>query len=398
MLFGGAGPVLLGGSVLAAIALALGLCRSRRACSGASRRRLAYVDFLIAKDDLHECRFAEGPASALEPGQARLRVERFGLSANNITYAMFGEAMSYWSFFPGEDGWGRMPVWGFAEVAESEAEQLEPGARVYGYLPPSSELLVRPARIDARGFIDASAHRASLPAAYNGYARVEADPIYEADTEELQMLLRPLFFTSFLIDDLLDDASLFGASAAVLSSASSKTASGLAFLLSHREGIEVVGLTSDRGAAFTESLGVYDRVVTYGEIESLANTPAVYVDMAGDAQVRSDVHTHFGDALMHSAVVGATHHDRMGAVPDSLPGPPPTFFFAPDRVAKRSTEWGREGLEARIAEAWRPYVEWCAGWLEVIRDEGPAPLQDAYLEVLDGRADPTKAHVLSLPH
>jgi hypothetical protein len=355
------------------------------------------MDFLIAKDDLHRCRFADPPLAELEPGQARLRVERFGLSANNITYAMFGEAMSYWKFFPSEDGWGRMPVWGFAEVAESEAQQLEPGTRVYGYLPPSSELVVQPARIDERGFLDASAQRASLPAAYNGYARVDADPIYEADTEELQMLLRPLFFTSFLIDDFLDDASLFGARTVVLSSASSKTASGLAFLLSRREGVEVVGLTSERSVAFTDSLGVYDRVVTYGEIESLADTPAVYVDMSGDAQVRSDVHSHYGDALMHSAVVGATHHDRMGAVPDSLPGPPPTFFFAPDRVAKRSTEWGRDGFEQRIAEAWRPYVEWCEGWLEVVRGEGSAPLEQAYLDLLDGKIDPAKAHVLSLP-
>jgi hypothetical protein len=355
------------------------------------------VDFLIAKDDLHNCRFAEDPAPELEPGQARMRVERFGLSANNITYANFGEAMSYWSFFPAEEGWGRMPVWGFAEVVESRAAELEPGTRVYGYLPPSSEIVLRPERVDERGFLDASPHRASLPAAYNSYARVEADPIYEADTEELQMLLRPLFFTSFLIDDFLDDAALFGAGTAVLSSASSKTASGLAFLLSRREGVEVVGLTSPRGAAFTESLGVYDRVVTYEGIESLADDPAVYIDMAGDAQVRSDVHTHFGDALTHSAVVGATHHDRMGAVPESLPGAPPTFFFAPDRVAKRMTEWGRDGFETRVGEAWRPYVGWCGGWLEVIPGEGRAPLEQAYLDLLDGNIDPAKAHVLSLP-
>jgi hypothetical protein len=355
------------------------------------------MDFLIAKDDLHKTRFAEQPASELEPGQARLRVERFGLSANNITYAMFGEAMSYWKFFPAEDGWGRMPVWGFAEVVESEAGQLEPGTRVYGYLPPSSELVVQPARIDARGFLDASTHRSSLPAAYNGYARVDADPIYEPGTEELQMLLRPLFFTSFLIDDFLDDASLFGARTVVLSSASSKTASGLAFLLSHRDGVEVVGLTSERSTAFTDSLGVYDRVVTYGEIESLADTPAVYVDMAGDAQVRGDVHSHYGDELMHSAVVGATHHDRRGAVPDSLPGAPPTFFFAPDRVSKRTTEWGRDGFQARIAEAWGPYVQWCEGWLEVVRGEGQDALEHAYLDLLDGKIDPAKAHVLSLP-
>jgi hypothetical protein len=246
--------------------------------------------------------------------------------------------MSYWSFFPAPEGWGRVPVWGFAEVSDSRADALEAGTRVYGYLPPSSELVVTPARIGAHGFVDASAHRAELPAAYNGYARVDADPIYDADSEPEQMLLRPLFFTSYLIDDFLDDASLFGARAVILSSASSKTASALAFLLSRRDGVEVIGLTSPRGAEFARGLGVYDHVVTYDEVDSLGSDRAVYVDMAGDAQVRMAVHAHLGPALVHSAVVGATHHDRMGDVPDSLPGPRPKFFFAPDRVAKRTAD------------------------------------------------------------
>jgi hypothetical protein len=355
------------------------------------------VDFLIARDDLHRCRFDDGEALKLASGQALLRVERFGLTSNNITYAKFGDAMSYWNFFPAPEGWGRVPVWGFAEVADSRAEALEPGTRVYGYLPPSSELVVTPERIGAEGFVDASAHRAKLPAAYNGYARVDADPIYDAGSEPEQMLLRPLFFTSYLIDDFLDDASLFGARSAILSSASSKTASALAFLLSRRDGIEVIGLSGPRGAEFARGLGVYDHVVTYDEIDSLGSDRAVYVDMAGDAEVRTAVHTRLGPELVHSAVVGATHHDRMGDVPDSLPGPRPTFFFAPDRVAKRTADWGREGLEQRIAESWRPYLQWCEGWLQVDEGQGPQALESAYLDLLDGRIDPAKAHVLSLP-
>jgi Protein of unknown function (DUF2855) len=355
------------------------------------------MDFLVAKDDLHRTRFDDAPAAELEPGQARLGVDRFGLTSNNITYATFGEAMSYWSFFRAEQGWGRVPVWGFADVLESRAEQLATGTRVYGYLPPSSELVVLPSRIDERGFVDASPHRAELPAAYNSYAAVAADPIYEQRSEAAQMLLRPLFFTSFLIDDFLDEAEFFGARALVLSSATSKTSNGLAFLLSRREGIDVVGLTSPRGLDFAGSLGVYDRVVTYEEIESLADTPAAYVDMAGNSQVRSAVHGHYGDALVHSAVVGATHRDRMGALPDSLPGPRPKFFFAPDRVAKRMSEWGRDGFEQRLTDAWGPYLEWCEGWLEIVHGEGPEQLQQAYLDLLDGNIDPAKAHALSLP-
>jgi hypothetical protein len=354
------------------------------------------VDFLIARDDLHRCRFLEGEAPELEPGQALLRVASFGLTSNNITYATFGEAMSYWSFFPAEEGWGRMPVWGFAEVSASRQEGLEEGMRVYGYLPPSTELLVAPTRMDARGFIDGAAHRARLPPAYNGYLRTDADPIYDAEHEDQQMLLRPLFFTSYLIDDFLEDSGFFGAGTVVLSSASSKTASALAFLLSRREGLDVVGLTSPASADFARGLGVYDHVITYGEIDSLSRERAVYVDMAGNAEVRGDVHAHYRGELAHSAVVGATHHDQMAALPDSLPGPRPMFFFAPDRVSKRSADWGRDGFEQRLAGAWRPYLEWTGSWLKVIRGQGPEALQAAYLDLLDGRIDPASAHVLSL--
>jgi hypothetical protein len=355
------------------------------------------VDFLVAKDDLHRCRFLDAEPPEPQPGQARLRVASFGLTSNNITYAKFGEAMSYWSFFPAEDGWGRVPVWGFAEVSASRQDGLEVGTRVFGYLPPSTEFVLDAARVDDRGFVDASPHRANLPPAYNNYARTAADPIYDSEHENEQMLLRPLFLTSFLIDDFLADSELFGATTVVLSSASSKTASALAFLLSRREDIDVVGLTSSRSGDFARGLGVYDHVVSYEEVGELPRDRAVYVDMAGDAAVRDNVHERYREQLAHSAVVGATHHDRMGELPDALPGPPPMFFFAPDRITKRSADWGRKGLEQRLADAWRPYLEWTGTWLQVIHGEGPQALEGAYLDLLDGRIDPATAHVLCLP-
>jgi Protein of unknown function (DUF2855) len=356
------------------------------------------VDFLIAREDLHSTRFRDPSPPELEPGQALLNVERFGLTANNITYAVFGEAMSYWSFFPAEDGWGRMPVWGFARVSASREPRLAEGTRLYGYLPPSSELLITPAQISERGLVEGAAHRAKLPAAYNWYARTDADPVYEADYEELQMLLRPLFFTSFLLDDFLAEADFFGASAVLLSSASSRTASALAFLLSQRGAVEVVGLTSERSLPFVRALGVYDHALHYGELEQqLPDGRAVYVDISGDATVRSAVHERFREQLAHSAVVGATHHEQMLTAAPPLPGPHPTFFFAPDRIAKRGEDWGAEALAQRIAESWHAYVRWADGWLQVAAGEGPQELQRAYLDVLDGRVDPAHAHVLSLP-
>ena len=354
------------------------------------------ADFLVKRDDLRECRVVESAAPALEPGQALLRVETFGLTANNITYAVFGEAMSYWDFFPAEDGWGRVPMWGFAEVEKSEAEGVEPGTRLYGYLPPSSNLVVTPVDAGEAGFADGSPHRAALPSAYHRYLTTEADSFYRADTEEIQMLLRPLFFTSFLIDDQLADEGLVARGPIVISSASSKTALAAAFMLAQREGVELVGLTSPGNAAFVEGLEIYDRVVPYTEIDSLSGGPATFVDTAGDGQVRLAVHSHYGDDLVHSMAVGATHWEELGVGAGDLPGPTPALFFAPDRVVKRSEDWGRAGLETRVADAWHPFCEWTGGWLEPIRGEGFEAVRDAYLDVIEGRVEPTKAHVLSL--
>jgi hypothetical protein len=355
------------------------------------------TDFLVKRDELRECRVAESGAPGIGPGQALLRVETFGLTANNVTYAVFGEAMSYWDFFPAEDGWGRVPMWGFAEVERSEAEGVEPGTRLYGYLPPSSRLVVAPADVGAAGFVDGSPHRAALPSAYHRYLATAADPFYRPDTEAIQMLLRPLFFTSFLIDDQLDDEGLATRGPVLISSASSKTALAAAFILAQRDGVELVGLTSPRSAAFVEGLELYDRVVPYEAIESLERGPATYVDVSGDGDVRLAIHSHYGDELVHSMAVGATHWEELGAGAGELPGPRPAFFFAPDRVVKRSEDWGRAGLETRVADAWHPFCEWTAAWLEPIPGHGFDAVRDAYLDVLEGRVDPKHAHVLTLP-
>jgi Protein of unknown function (DUF2855) len=354
------------------------------------------TDFLVKRGELRETRLAESEPAAPGPGQALLRVESFGMTANNVTYAVMGEAMSYWDFFPAEPGWGRVPVWGFAAVERSEADGVEPGTRVYGYLPPSTRLLVTPADAGEPGFLDASPHRAALPSAYHRYLATGADRFYRPETEAIQMLLRPLFFTSFLIDDQLADEGLAGRGQVVIASASSKTALAAAFLLAQREQVELVGLTSARNAEFVAGLGIYDRTVTYEEISSLGSGPAIFVDIAGDGAVRQAVHSHYGDDLLHSMAVGVTHWEQLGAGDGELPGPTPAFFFAPDRVTKRATDWGREGLEQRVADAWHPFCEWTGGWLETIPGEGFEAVRDAYLDVLEGRVEPRRAHVLSL--
>jgi hypothetical protein len=312
------------------------------------------------------------------------------------TATVMGEAMSYWDFFPAPAGWGRVPMWGFAEVERSEVEGVEVGTRIYGYLPPSSHLVVTPAEADERGFVDGSPHRAALPSAYHRYLASTGDPFYRADTEAIQMLLRPLFFTSFLLADQLADEGLTGRGPILLSSASSKTAIAAAFLLARRQGVELIGLTSPRSAEFVAGLGIYDRTVGYDAIESLERGPATYVDFSGDAEVRHAIHSHYGEDLLNSTAVGVTHWEEFGTGDGDLPGPTPSFFFAPTRVTQRSRDWGRAGLEQRVADTWHPFCEWIGSWLQTIPGEGFEGVRSAYLDVLEGRIAPRTAHVISL--
>jgi hypothetical protein len=354
-------------------------------------------DLVVQRDDLHELRFEDAAARPLVPGEVRLRVDEFAFTANNVTYAVFGGAMRYWDFFPAPSpAWGRIPVWGFADVDESRCDGVAEGTRVYGYLPMSTELIVRPGRVDGRGFVDLTEHRQPMASAYNAYTVVAADPVYDAADEAAMMLLRPLFYTAFLLDDFLADNGFFGASSVVLSSASSKTSAGTAFFLSRRGDVDVVGLTSPGNLGFVEGLGVYSSVVTYDAVDSLAVRPTAFVDVAGDAAVRSSVHRHFGDDLVHSSAVGGTHWDAGGGDGQPLPGAAPSFFFAPDQIRKRAGEWGAATLETNFAEAWQQAVAWSGGWLDVRRSRGQDAVREAYLEVLDGRSAPSVGHVLSL--
>jgi hypothetical protein len=359
------------------------------------------VDFLVNRANLSECRFVSTSAAAdveLAAGDVLLAVDRFALTANNVTYAVAGDMLNYWSFFPAEAGWGRIPVWGFADVVRSRHDAVSTGERLYGYYPMSSWLRIHPGTVTPAAIVDGSAHRKELPPIYNQYLNAAADPLYERATEDRQMLFRPLFLTALLLEDYLAEGDLFGASAVILTSASSKTAIGLAFLLSesHRTPGGVIGLTSRRNAGFVEGLGCYDRVVVYDDVRSIpAATAVAIVDMAGDAELLTTLHRHFGDGVKLSCLVGLTHHDRMGQ-PRDLPGATPAFFFAPDRARKRAQDWGSAALQERTARAWRAFLGASKDWIRVVHGRGAADVERVYRETLEGKARPDEGHVLSL--
>lgn len=361
------------------------------------------VIFEVQRKRLESSRAVSEPVPEPAPGEALLRVDAFALTANNITYAVAGDSIGYWKFFPAqgapEDGWGRIPVWGFADVVRSNADGVAKGERYYGYFPMAGYLTVQPQRVSERGFSDGAAHRAELPPVYNSYTRTGSDPAYRADQEAMIMLFRPLFTTSFFLDDFLDDNDFFGARTVVLSSASSKTAFGLAWLLhrNRRDRCRVVGLTSAGNVDFVESLGCYDRVVRYDDLASLTREPTVFVDMAGNAELRAALHQHYGDELAYSCSVGATHWEAArieGNEP--LPGPRPTLFFAPAQIQKRAKEWGADGLAERTAAAWAPFVEVAEGWIDARSERGPDAVAAVYQEVLHNRASPRDGFILAL--
>jgi hypothetical protein len=353
------------------------------------------MDFEVLRTDLRQHRIVDGSSSVAADGEAVLRIDECALTANNITYAAFGEAMRYWDFFPAHDaGWGRIPVWGFADVEQSRVSGLLEGDRVYGYFPMSTHLAVAPIRVTDRSFVDGAAHRSPLPPVYNQYQRVTNRTT--TDAERLQSVLRPLFTTSFLIDDWLDERAMFGARSVVVASASSKTGLALAASLQANRDVDVVGLTSARNADFVASTGYYDRVVVYGEVAQLdASVPTVLVDMGGDSGVLAEVHHHFGDHLRHSCQVGATHWEQVGA-PAGLPGPRPTLFFAPDQIQRRVAEWGGAGYEARVDAAYAAFAESAARWMDVVVHRGPAAVAAVYPDVLEGRITPSTAVVIAL--
>jgi len=347
-------------------------------------------DFLVAKSDLRRTEFREVDPPPLEAGQVRLAIESFALTANNITYAVFGEAMKYWDFFPASEGFGRVPVWGHAQVEASAHPEIAVGQRFYGYWPMSTHLTVQ-AKVGKTGFTDVSPHRAHLAVVYNQYQAVgDADGL-----EAHKALLQPLYITSFLIEDFLDESALFGGKSVVLSSASSKTAIGLAYLLKQRGAAKVVGLTSPRNVGFVEALGYYDQVVTYADLPTAAiERPAVFVDFAGDAGVLRAVHETFGADLAFSLLVGGTHWEAQKGGGE-LPGPKPVFFFAPDRIAKRRVDWAPGEFETRYGKAWAGFVKDAPRWLTVERGQGQAAIQAAFAAQVDGGTSPDAGVVLA---
>jgi len=332
-------------------------------------------------------------------GEVVLGIDLFALTTNNITYAVYGDALGYWRFFPVDATWGQLPVWGYAGVVDSAVEGIEPGQRWFGYFPLATHLRVRPGKAGRGSFRDETQHRRDLPEIYNWYQRTDNDPAHDAETEPLHAIYRPLFVTAFCLADYLREHDLFGARRMVVSSASSKTGYATVFCLGAPDDVEVVGLTSGKHRDFVERTGLYRQVAGYDQLDSLDPSVAtLYVDIAGDAGLRRAVHRHFGDRLAGDVTVGSARSLEPAAPEPDLPGARPEFFFAPDWIARRHADWGVAGFDRRIAEATAAFYGRIgrseAPLVKLVEHDGMAKAPAVVGDLLAGRVDPLRGHVV----
>lgn len=358
----------------------------------------------IDRDNITQAQLVEAADAPLAPGQVRVHLDSYAMTANNITYAVFGKPaglfgndQGYWDFFAERGEPGRLPVWGFAAVTESAAESVSVGDRFYGYYPMAESAVLTVGKAGPGGFTDVTPRRTTLPPIYNNYQRIEALEGYRAADHDYWPVFRPLFLTGWLIADQFEDEGDYGVQQILIASASSKTAIGLGFALGLRaDRPETIGLTSAANVEALAAQGIYDRVVRYDQIMTLnATTPAALVDMAGNGAVTRVVHSHFGSQLRASIVVGKSHWDAQTDV-EGLPGPERQGFFAPGRSQKRIADWGGAAFGQKIAEAWLAFMDVAPRLARIDKRRGGEAALAAYREMLSGRADP-KAGIVVAP-
>ncbi|WP_086930482.1 DUF2855 family protein [Agarilytica rhodophyticola] len=340
----------------------------------------------------------------LSEGEVLLKIDSFGFSANNITYAMFGDKMGYWGFFPANEQWGIVPVWGFATVIASTHPALKVGERMYGYLPMASHWIVQVGKESATGFIDVHPKRKSISPVYDNYLYCAADPGYREDREPWQLNYRPLFMTSFVLDDFVREGlceaqqNSSDVRQVILTSASSKTAYGAAhLLLKHKAesdlGYQVIGLTSPANKEFTSSLGCYDKVFAYDEVDALSFEQNSWVlDFAGNKSLLLQLQVLLGDKLGKLLLIGSTDVEAQQDKPDGNLNS--EFFFAPSQVKKRMHEWGKEGFSVKYAQAWQGFATQLGDNLKVASYSGAEAIQKVYQFGLQGSLSNAELNVL----
>jgi hypothetical protein len=65
-------------------------------------------------------------------------------------------------------------------------------------------------------------------------------------------------------------------------------------------------------------------------------------------------------------------------------------------MEKRQRDWAPEEFAKRYGEAWEAFLPTVEKWMRIEHHRGPAAVEEVYRRVLEGKADPAVAHILSL--
>jgi hypothetical protein len=352
----------------------------------------------VNRSEITETKQVTTQLTPLTQGEVLVAIDKFGLTANNVSYAVTGDSIGYWQFYPAKDNWGIVPVWGCGTVVESSCADILVGERLWGYFPMASLAVLTPGHIHGDYFMDVVEHRRELPLIYNQFRRTQAEPEFLQKMENERCLLFPLFMTSYLIYDYLIDNQFFGAEQVVIGSVSSKTGFGLAQMLHNDPQVTqaVIGITSAGNRDFVKGLGCCDQIVLYkNEAEIDAGLPTAYVDMSGDARLTISLHRHLGDNMVESCMVGGSHWQEGGKLGE-LPGARPRFFFAPGQIEKRNKEWGPGVAMVNAMTASAKVAALVADDIQVQWVEGAASLAQHWSALLENKIRPSTGLMVSL--
>jgi hypothetical protein len=333
------------------------------------------------------------PLPDLEKGEVCVRIESFGFSSNNVTYAVTGDTFGYWGFFPAwtplgtvDINAGIIPLWGFAVVTESAHPEIGVGQRLFGYLPMASHWIMSPQHVSTAGFSDNHPTRVANSPVYNQYTWCANDPMYDASREAWQANFRPLFLTSFVLKEYIAAETVEQPTTILLTSASSKTAYGCAYLLKQLAQCEVVGLTSERSVDFVTDLGCYDEVIEYSEVANMRfNNPVWILDFAGNKALLQQLQEILDARHRHTSFIGITDVQAQTNKPDGkIKG---SVFFAPDHVKMLNKTWGKPLFNKNYTEAWAFVANCLAGHLMVEEHKGVENVLVTYQSFLKGKVD-----------
>ena len=371
----------------------------------AEQSALKNSQFQVKKSMFFNGRLAEMSSEVLMIGEGEIlvKIDKFAYTANNITYAVAGDMIGYWQFFPAMgknvDGYGVIPVWGFADVVESNAEGIPVGDRLFGYFPPASHLKMTPIKVSKGRFIDGATHRSKLPAGYNLYRRVNNEKGYSNTFDKERMLLFPLHLTSFCIWDALQDKDWYGAKQVIILSASSKTSTGLGYALkADKTAPKVIGVTSQRNLAMVKSLDLYDEQTTYDALEAIdRNVSTVIVDMSGNGDILLALHTQLGDNMKWCINVGLTHWDKAAPKPKKgIITERSEFFFAPGHIQRRLKEWGPASFDQKTSAFMMETAAKTKEWLTYRKIDGLAGMAEIHQAVCEGKISANEGLIVEL--